>query len=147
MFIGNIGILNICLNPGINNIISISAADNAIAPSNTLLLNGCVLNIDFLLFLILNTCTSSEKASVTNAIVWPISTFTSCFSTISAPFDKASSSGQNVSIGNSGLYIDASKINKSKSYASGIENGPVTYTGMAMLHGSPSNPEFVLNSD
>ena len=62
-------------------------------------------------------------------------------------FDKASSSGQNVSIGNSGLYIDASKINKSKSYASGIENGPVTYTGMAMLHGSPSNPEFVLNSD
>lgn len=62
-------------------------------------------------------------------------------------YDQAASSGQNVSIGNSGLYIDASKISKSKSYASGLENGPVTYTGMAMLHGSPSNPEFVLNSD
>ena len=61
-------------------------------------------------------------------------------------FDKAVSSGQNVTIGNSGLYIDASKL-KGKSYSSGIENGPVTYTGMAMLHGTPSSPEFVLNSD
>lgn len=34
-----------------------------------------------------------------------------------------------------------------KMYASGIENGPVTYTGLAMLHGSSSNPEYVLNSD
>ena len=33
------------------------------------------------------------------------------------------------------------------SYANGIENGPVTYTGLAMLHGTPSTPEFVLNSD
>lgn len=32
-------------------------------------------------------------------------------------------------------------------YSSGIENGPITYTGLAMLHGSPSNPEYVLNSD
>ena len=32
-------------------------------------------------------------------------------------------------------------------YASGIENGPVTYTGLAMLHGSSSSPEYVLNSD
>jgi hypothetical protein len=32
-------------------------------------------------------------------------------------------------------------------YSSGIENGPVTYTGLAMLHGSPSSPEYVLNSD
>jgi hypothetical protein len=32
-------------------------------------------------------------------------------------------------------------------YSSGIENGPVTYTGLAMLHGSPSNPEYVLNSE
>ena len=32
-------------------------------------------------------------------------------------------------------------------YASGIENGPVTYTGLAMLHGSSSKPEYVLNSD
>ena len=32
-------------------------------------------------------------------------------------------------------------------YSSGIENGPITYTGLAMLHGSPSNPEYVLNSE
>ena len=32
-------------------------------------------------------------------------------------------------------------------YASGIEEGPVTYTGLAMLHGTPSKPEYVLNSD
>ena len=34
-----------------------------------------------------------------------------------------------------------------KSYSTGIENGPVTYTGLATLHGSPSEPEYVLNSD
>ena len=36
---------------------------------------------------------------------------------------------------------------KVPSYAYGIDNGPVTYTGLAMLHGSSSNPEYVLNSD
>lgn len=36
---------------------------------------------------------------------------------------------------------------KLSGYSSGIENGPVTYTGLAMLHGSPSSPEYVLNSD
>lgn len=35
----------------------------------------------------------------------------------------------------------------SKGYSSGIENGPVTYTGLAMLHGSPNEPEYVLNND
>ena len=39
------------------------------------------------------------------------------------------------------------KKKKTKSYSTGIENGPVTYTGLAMLHGTPGNPEFVLNSD
>ena len=34
-----------------------------------------------------------------------------------------------------------------KSFSTGVENGPVTYTGLAMLHGTPGNPEFVLNSD
>lgn len=34
-----------------------------------------------------------------------------------------------------------------KSYSTGIENGPVTYTGLATLHGSPSEPEYVLNND
>ena len=42
--------------------------------------------------------------------------------------------------------IHVSKIG-TKKYANGIENGPVTYTGLAMLHGTPNNPEFVLNSD
>ena len=32
-------------------------------------------------------------------------------------------------------------------YSSGIEKGPVTYTGLAMLHGTPSEPEYVLNND
>lgn len=32
-------------------------------------------------------------------------------------------------------------------YAKGILGGPVTYTGLTMLHGTPSEPEYVLNSD
>ena len=32
-------------------------------------------------------------------------------------------------------------------YAGGIEEGAVTYTGLAMLHGTPSKPEYVLNND
>lgn len=39
------------------------------------------------------------------------------------------------------------KIHIGGSYSDGVEEGPVTYTGLAMLHGTPSNPEFVLNSD
>lgn len=44
--------------------------------------------------------------------------------------------------------VDANKASKQKtnSYSTGIENGPVTYTGLAMLHGSLSSPEYVLNS-
>ena len=34
-----------------------------------------------------------------------------------------------------------------KEYAEGIENGAVTETGLAMLHGTPTEPEYVLNSD
>lgn len=32
-------------------------------------------------------------------------------------------------------------------YSNGILGGPVSYTGLAMLHGSPSKPEYVLNND
>lgn len=32
-------------------------------------------------------------------------------------------------------------------FADGIFGGPVTYTGLAMLHGSSSEPEYVLNND
>lgn len=32
-------------------------------------------------------------------------------------------------------------------YSRGILGGPVTYTGLAMLHGSPNNPEYVLNNE
>ena len=34
-----------------------------------------------------------------------------------------------------------------KSYSGGLDNGAVTYTGLAMLHGSPTEPEYVLNND
>lgn len=34
-----------------------------------------------------------------------------------------------------------------KGYADGLDSGPVTYTGLAMLHGTPSTPEYVVNSD
>ena len=44
----------------------------------------------------------------------------------------------------SGVTVNA---NKNKGYADGIENGPVTYTGLSMLHGTYSKPEYVLNSD
>lgn len=66
--IGSIGILNICLSAGINSIINISSRDAPIASNNFLLLVIPVLNIDFLLFLILNTCTSSDNANTVNAI-------------------------------------------------------------------------------
>ncbi len=59
--------------------------------------------------------------------------------------EKSKNTGSKVSLGG-GVSIDYSKI-KNKSYSTGIENGPVTYTGLAMLHGTPGNPEFVLNSD
>lgn len=35
----------------------------------------------------------------------------------------------------------------SKGYSSGLEKGPVTYTGLAMLHGTQNAPEYVLNND
>lgn len=38
-------------------------------------------------------------------------------------------------------------IELSGSHAQGLETGPVTYTGLAMLHGTPARPEFVLNTD
>lgn len=46
-----------------------------------------------------------------------------------------------------GVDMNIAKIMKDRGYASGIENGPITYTGLAMLHGSSANPEYVLNSD
>ena len=42
----------------------------------------------------------------------------------------------------SGLYSI-----KVEGHADGIEGGPVTYTGLTMLHGTPTAPEYVLNSD
>ena len=46
-----------------------NAKDIIIAPISFMLSNIPVLNIDFLLFLTLNTCTSSESANTINAIV------------------------------------------------------------------------------
>jgi hypothetical protein len=56
----------------------------------------------------------------------------------------------NVASGSKGMQNDlfnAAWAGGLSGYASGIENGPVTYTGLAMLHGSPSSPEYVLNSE
>ena len=41
---------------------------------------------------------------------------------------------------------ELSKLEK-EGHANGILGGPVTYTGLSMLHGTPSKPEYVLNSD
>ena len=71
--VGRTGILNIVLKPGIARITIINSADAPTANNNFLLFNIPVLNTDNLLFLTLNTCTSSESASVTNAIVCPTS--------------------------------------------------------------------------
>ena len=38
------------------------------------------------------------------------------------------------------------KLDK-KGHADGILGGPITYTGLSMLHGTPSAPEYVLNAD
>lgn len=51
-------------------------------------------------------------------------------------------SGSNVEAGTT--YVKWKQIS---SHADGILTGPVTKTGLAMLHGSPSSPEYVLNSD
>lgn len=58
-----------------------------------------------------------------------------------AAHDKAEAARNSV-----GYQTDSSGRN-ARAYASGIEKGPVTYTGLAMLHGTPSEPEYVLNSD
>ena len=46
-----------------------------------------------------------------------------CTNAIKDAANQAASTGQNVSIGNSGLYIDASKLNKSKYDSGGILEG------------------------
>ena len=66
-------------------------------------------------------------------------------SEVEKKLEESKKTGSKVDLGG-GVSIDYSKI-KDKSYSTGIENGPVTYTGLAMLHGTPGNPEFVLNSD
>ena len=47
----------------------------------------------------------------------------------------------------SGSMGGGKNTNTVQRYASGLEEGPVTYTGLAMLHGTPSKPEYVLNND
>ena len=41
---------------------------------------------------------------------------------------------------------ELAKLDK-KGHADGILGGPITYTGLSMLHGTPSTPEYVLNAD
>ena len=56
---------------------------------------------------------------------------------------KNGSAGQKAWAQNQKKELDKAK----KGYADGIENGPVTYTGLSMLHGTPTTPEYILNSD
>ena len=56
---------------------------------------------------------------------------------------KNGSAGQKAWAQNQKKELDKAQ----KGYANGIENGPVTYTGLSMLHGTHSKPEYVLNSD
>ena len=56
---------------------------------------------------------------------------------------KNGSAGQKAWAQNQKKELDKAQ----KGYADGIENGPVTYTGLSMLHGTPSEPEYILNSD
>ena len=74
-----------------------------------------------------------------------VSNASSLRDTANKKLEESKETGKKVSLGG-GVSIDYSKV-KNKSYSTGIENGPVTYTGLAMLHGTPGNPEFVLNSD
>lgn len=70
---------------------------------------------------------------------------------------SSSSSSSNSSNGGYSFLDKVNEVNASigqpgsnlywKSYSSGLENGPVTYTGLAMLHGSAESPEYVLNND
>ena len=53
--------------------------------------------------------------------------------------------GYDYGYGSVDAYIEHEK--EVAGYSSGIKNGPVTYTGLAMLHGSPNEPEYVLNND
>ena len=66
-----------------------------------------------------------------------------------AKLKQAKAAGQDISKWptNQQLYDQWLKLHTVNPYASGIEEGPVTYTGLAMLHGTPSKPEYVLNSD
>ena len=69
------------------------------------------------------------------------------------PIPNKKPSGSNKTTMKDQFYQQSHSSNKSnkggywRSYSSGIENGPITYTGLAMLHGTPSTPEYVLNSD
>lgn len=56
---------------------------------------------------------------------------------------KNGSAGQKAWAQNQKKELDKAQ----KGYADGIENGPVTYTGLSMLHGTPTEPEYILNSD
>ena len=58
-----------------------------------------------------------------------------------------SKNGYSVTYNEKGYVTKAKKESNIAKYASGIENGPVNYTGLAMLHGTPSKPEYVLNND
>lgn len=58
---------------------------------------------------------------------------------------EAVANGSKLHVRDDGVYDDNN--NKVHSFANGLKGGPVTYTGLAMLHGTPSEPEYILNND
>lgn len=114
-----------------------------------------------------NTHTNSDGSNYTNnGSSYTVTTANGTTTTIKKTNNKNSSSkspsmerntdlaGQTVSVGGytltynkNGQCTSKVKNKKNKSYSEGLENGPVTYTGLAMLHGAPSAPEYVLNND
>ena len=65
------------------------------------------------------------------------------FSTVDPNVTKGPGGTYNISKG----AIQYSVGDSLKSYSSGLEAGIVSQTGLAMLHGTPSKPEYVLNND
>lgn len=69
-------------------------------------------------------------------------------STIKTVTDKNGNKKQVYETAGGKQYDIVSTVEKAgKAYATGINNGPVTFTGLAQLDGTPANPEYVLTND
>ena len=103
-----------------------------------------------------NSSSSSSGGIIGDSWSWSSGSSSNKGSSSSNKGSSSSSSSKN-EVGSSGWLKDhgapswvvnsAKKDKGKKSYSGGLEEGPVTYTGLAMLHGSTGKPEYVLNND